>query len=203
LGIVGARLDAWIETVKGVFDGLKKIFGGIIDFIAGVFTGDWERAFGGLKNIVLGIFKGIASIALQPFNTIVNAWNGIAGKIGNYKIPEWVPFVGGKTFALPQIPKPQIALAAGGIVTGRTWTELGEAGPEAVVPLKNDNYTDALAQNVANRVNGENSRNQQPIIQVIFKDNNLFGTDFDDIAKQVKKSFEKENVRFGGVVYDF
>lgn len=205
LGIVGAKLDAWIEMVKGVFDGVKKIFSGIIDFIAGVFTGDWERAFGGLKNIVLGIFKGIASIVLQPFNTIVNAWNGIANKIGNYKIPDWVPLVGGNTFNMPRIPKPQIALKDGGIVTGRTWAEIGEAGPEVVLPLKNTDYTDSLAQNVANRVVGRNggSNNNKPPVQVVIKDNNIFGSDIATIAQLVKKALEQEDIRVGGVSYEF
>jgi hypothetical protein len=42
-----------------------------------------------------------------------------------------VPGIGGKGFSMPDIPM----LAAGGIVTGPTLAMIGEAGPEAVIPL--------------------------------------------------------------------
>jgi hypothetical protein len=51
----------------------------------------------------------------------------------NFKVPDWVPGIGGKGFDvnLPTIPM----LANGGIVSGPTLAMIGEAGPEAVVPL--------------------------------------------------------------------
>lgn len=203
LGIVGTHLDAWVGMIKGVFAGVKQIFGGVVDFIAGVFTGDWDRAFKGLKDIVLGVFKGLASIVMQPFMSVINIWNTIVSKIGTLKIPEWVPMIGGKSFNLPEIPKPKISLADGGVVTKRTWTEIGEAGPEVVFPLKNSDFTQAFARDVAREVRGQgNSNNQQPV-QLIFKDNNIFGSDLATIAQLVKKALEQENIRVGGVVYDF
>lgn len=50
----------------------------MIDFIVGVFTGDWERAFSGLKQIgegfkkaVLSIFKFIENNILKPFDNFL------------------------------------------------------------------------------------------------------------------------------------
>ena len=48
------------ERIGPIVDDIKKIFGGLYDFIAGVFTGDWERAFDGLGNAVLG-FKDLVN----------------------------------------------------------------------------------------------------------------------------------------------
>ena len=45
-----------------------------------------------------------------------------------FEVPSWVPFAGGKSFKIPR-------MAAGGIVSSPTIALLGEAGPEAVVPL--------------------------------------------------------------------
>lgn len=52
-----------------IFGGWKKQFKGFIDFVAGVFTLDWERAIGGLVDIfkgafetITGIFKGAANL---------------------------------------------------------------------------------------------------------------------------------------------
>ena len=42
-----------------------------------------------------------------------------------------MPGIGGKGFDIPDIPM----LANGGIVTGPTLAMIGEAGPEAVIPL--------------------------------------------------------------------
>ena len=51
----------------------------------------------------------------------------------NFSVPSWIPEFGGKEFGfnVPEIPK----LAKGGIVTKPTLALVGEAGPEAVVPL--------------------------------------------------------------------
>jgi len=46
-------------------------------------------------------------------------------------VPDWVPKMGGKGWDVPDIPM----LAKGGIVTRPTLALIGEAGPEAVVPL--------------------------------------------------------------------
>jgi hypothetical protein len=49
----------------------------------------------------------------------------------SFSFPSWVPELGGKGFSVPNIPM----LAEGGIVTGPTLAMIGEAGPEAVIPL--------------------------------------------------------------------
>ena len=54
-------------------------------------------------------------------------WNTTVGGFG-FEIPSWVPLVGGKSFSIPEMAK-------GGIVRSPTVALLGEAGPEAVVPL--------------------------------------------------------------------
>lgn len=49
--------DYWKELgnrLKPVIDGITLMFQGLIDFIKGVFTGDWSLAFSGLANIVVG-----------------------------------------------------------------------------------------------------------------------------------------------------
>jgi hypothetical protein len=64
------------------------------------------------------------------FNGIAKLWNNTFGKL-SFKVPSWVPGIGGNGFDIPDIPM----LAAGGIVTGPTLAMIGEAGPEAVIPL--------------------------------------------------------------------
>ena len=41
----------------GLVDGIKQILGGIIEFLTGVFTGDWDRAWNGVKDIFKGVWN--------------------------------------------------------------------------------------------------------------------------------------------------
>jgi phage-related minor tail protein len=92
-----------------------------------------DAVFGGLKWYVsnaVQAFKDMLTVVKAVFNGIATAWNNTVGKL-KFTVPGWVPGIGGKGFDMPDIPM----LANGGIVTGPTLALIGEAGPEAVVPL--------------------------------------------------------------------
>lgn len=68
----------WIsEKVKGI----EKTFGGIAEFLTGVFTGDWNKAFSGLKSIFSGFRIGI--------DADVGLFKGIFGKITGFLKDTW------------------------------------------------------------------------------------------------------------------
>ena len=54
--ILGGILNGFFKIVKGIWDNVKTTLVGIIDFIKGVFSGDWERAWTGIGEILSGIF---------------------------------------------------------------------------------------------------------------------------------------------------
>ena len=76
----------------------------------------------------------IADVITAPFKaafrTVAWLWNNTVGKL-SFKVPSWVPLIGGKGFDVPDIPM----LGDGGIVTSATLAMIGESGPEAVIPL--------------------------------------------------------------------
>lgn len=53
------------------------LFSGLINFVAGIFTGDWERAWGGIKEIFVGIWDYIKGIALSIWEYLKGIWNAI------------------------------------------------------------------------------------------------------------------------------
>lgn len=60
--------------VSGIIDALSGIITvakGIVQFIAGVFTGDWQRAWTGVKNIFKGIWDSLSSVVKIPLNLIL------------------------------------------------------------------------------------------------------------------------------------
>lgn len=142
--------------IKPILESLKIMFGGLIDFIVGVFTGNWQKAWQGVQNIFRGIFDGLTNIAKKPLNAIIDAINAMIRGLNKIKLPNWIPGFGGMGVNIPTIPK----LAKGGIVDAPTIAMVGEAGKEAVMPLENNTgWITDLAAKVADRmpVSGGNS----------------------------------------------
>lgn len=162
-GFLGDILNAYLTNVKNVLDGVKRFFSGIIDFIAGVFTGNWDRAWKGVKNIFKGIWDSFTGIAKAPINMIIGLINGMISAINvairginklSWEVPSWVPIIGGETwgFDIPQLGKVPY-LAKGGIVDSATLAVIGEAGKEAVMPLENNTgWISMLADKLASRM---------------------------------------------------
>ena len=124
-GYISNIFGGIIQNFQNFFDAGKRIFTGFIDFITGIFTGDWEQAWNGVVNIFGGIFDGIAAMAKAPFNGMIGLINAFLGGLNNIKIPKWVPGVGGKSFSISTLPY----LADGGhVLNGQAI--VGEAGPE-------------------------------------------------------------------------
>ena len=113
--VIGTAITAIIGAVKGllsgirpVVEGVKNIFKGIIRFIVGVFSGDWKKAWQGIVDIFTGIFETIAGVAKGIINGVSGAINAVIGAINGmgFTVPDWVPVIGGKSFAIkiPTIP---------------------------------------------------------------------------------------------------
>jgi hypothetical protein len=97
-----------------------------------------DAVFGAMKfwisNVIIPEVQLLLTIFKTVFNGIATVWNNTIGKL-KFTIPSWVPGIGGKGFDVPDIPM----LAQGGIVNSPTLALIGEAGPEAVVPLDRAN----------------------------------------------------------------
>ena len=119
--LLGEKIMSVFATIGDVIGGLAESLTGIIDFISGVFTGDWEKAWNGVVSVFSGIFNALTGIIKNPINNIISALNKLISGLNKVKfdIPEWVPVIGGKKFGgfnIPKIPK----LAEGGYVKPNT-----------------------------------------------------------------------------------
>lgn len=113
-----------------------------------------DAVFGGIKwyvnNVTIPAVKLMVDVFKTAFNGIAMLWNSTIGKF-SFTVPSWVPGIGGKGFAMPDIPM----LANGGIVTSPTLAMIGERGPEAVIPLTGRNAGAGMGDtNVTIQVNG-------------------------------------------------
>ncbi len=140
-GFIGGAMDGAVKIISDYVNAITRIFDGIIDFVTGVFTGDWSRAWQGVVDIFGGIFEGIAAVAKAPINAMITLINGFLGGLNNIKIPKWIPGVGGKGFSIAKIPY----LAEGGhMINGQAI--VGEAGPELLTAKNGKTTVTPLSQ---------------------------------------------------------
>jgi hypothetical protein len=102
-----------------------------------------------INTVTIPLFQSLLATVKTIFNGIATIWNNTVGKL-SFKLPSWIPGIGGKGFDMPNIPM----MAQGGIVTSPTLALIGERGPEAVIPLSGANAGGGMGNNVTINVNG-------------------------------------------------
>lgn len=163
LPILKPILEILMSQVKMAADIIADIITTLLNVIKGVFAilgdlvnGDWKKLWKDAWQIVKDIVNGILSIVESMTNGIVDAINALIRFYNSlhFELPDWL---GGKSWGphnMPEAPRVSIPrLATGGITTGATLAEIGEAGREAVLPLEqNTGWMDTLADKIADRM---------------------------------------------------
>ena len=146
--LAGHLKNVFMVVLSNIFDGLSgmiqgfiKSLTGLMNFITGVFTGDWRKAWQGVKDIFAGIMSGLWAAIKTPLNMIIDGLNALIKGINKIKIdvPGWVEDLTGYSsfgFNIPLIPK----LARGGLAYGPTLAMVGDnpgarIDPEVIAPL--------------------------------------------------------------------
>lgn len=128
-----AAVSRIFANISNVVTSLQGVFDGLIQFITGVFTGNWASAWEGVKSIFGNAFSALVELCKVPINAVIGVINGAIRGInsivgGGVTIPDWLPG-GGGTFSLHLNEIPM--LAKGGFTDGVSIA--GEAGTEAVI----------------------------------------------------------------------
>lgn len=76
-------LNTFFAAVKRIWNDIKQIFTGIIEFITGVFSWNWEQAWNGIKDIFGGIFDSLVTLAKTPLNMVIDIINSLMEKINS------------------------------------------------------------------------------------------------------------------------
>ncbi len=149
LQLMRGGISTLLRYIVRIVGDMIDVFSGIVEFVSGVFTGDWEKAWNGLVDIFKGAVNWIIDIFEGVVNTIIDGINSIS-----IDFPDWLPVPGlaGKHFG-PNLARLEIPrLATGGITSGPTTALIGEAGREAVLPLENNTeWMDTFADKLSDR----------------------------------------------------
>ena len=156
------------NVLGAAFDGLKPIieavmgyFKGLIDFITGVFTGDWGKAWQGVKDMFSNIVSGLVGVFKLPINIIIEGVNTFLGGLNKLTIPDWVPGVGGKGINIPLIPK----LETGSNYTPDTFIagDVNGKGGELVTGARGRKvFTAAETSSIFENIKAANAMNSAP-----------------------------------------
>jgi phage-related minor tail protein len=193
-----------IDAIGGVISGLLTSLGGIIDFVTGVFSGDWGKAWQGVREVFEGIFTGIGAILVFPINVAVDAINAAIRGINKVKfdVPDWVPGIGGDTFGFDIPTLPHVGgYANGGYVDSPELAWIGEGrSPEWIIPENNSARSQALLQ-AANRSMGGGDAGGTTIGDFIYKPIFNFYGPADQEA--VQKMEQRNQQEFGKQFSDY
>lgn len=208
--VLGGAFNAFFQNIENVWNGIKQIFNGVIDFIRGVFTGDWDRAWKGLGEVMRGIVDTWVAIVKAPINGIVGILNAAIGGINSIidglnslriDIPDWVPGIGGGSlgFNIPHIPT--IPLLADGGILLRGAAIVGEAGPELLQQLGNRTIVQPLSGGESAAARGTAAVGQRvaPVINITV--NAAAGQSEEQVAEIVARKlqamFTRQEAVFG------
>ena len=95
-------IDALMPVVERVFTfiadtigNLVTVFGGVIDLITGVLTGDWTKAWNGIKAIFEGLWNQIKNVIGTVIDVAVQVFTNLVPTIWN-TLSQWMQFLNDK-----------------------------------------------------------------------------------------------------------
>lgn len=188
--LLASIFQTYGKFVSDVYKNIKDILKGVIDFIVGVFTGDWTKAWQGVTEIFRGIWNNIVAIIEAAINFIIDGINLLISALNtiHFEIPGWVPLIGGKSFGISIPLVSQVALprlAEGAVIPPNRefMAVLGDqkSGTNIETPLE------TMVQAFKQAMNESGGRSQTIILQ-------LNGREF---ARAVYKANNEETQRVG------
>lgn len=197
--------SGWVAGTIDFINSVITVFRGLIEFLSGVFTGDWEKAWEGIKKIFGGVVSGIEIIIRTLASKVVNIVNGIISLVESgingiingindllSGIPDEVPIVGGLHIGNVDVPRVHLPKLASGTVVppraGEFAAILGDNKRETEVVSPLSTMKQALMEALAE--SGISGGRQQVVIR--------FEGNLAQLGRVLKPVIDHENNRIGG-----
>ena len=174
---IGDVIGTVVGHISDLFKNMMRMLGGLLDFITGVFTGNWDKAWKGIKDMFGGwwdeiydTFKTVINLVIDGLNilwrTIYRVFSGIANGIG--KAVGWIGSLMGKDweFSMPKYP-PTIPKLARGAVLPANKPFLAQLGDQK--NGRNLEAPESLLRDIYAEGNAETNSLLQQLIQVMQK----------------------------------
>jgi hypothetical protein len=191
---IPAAIGTWFGNTKDkVVAGALRVRKGFTDAVASFFS-YIDKKWQVIKAAPGKLLTAILNLVKLPINGLSDLWNSrIKHIIPEMSIPDWVPAIGGKSFG--PFPGEMKYFADGGLVNSPTLGMIGEAGPEAVIPLRGGNVPVRLSgQQYSDRTMKEMIR---AVSAAVAQHGNTFNINIDvsgllATSDQAKREFAKD-----------
>lgn len=147
---INGVMQGILSIVSGVWNTVKTVFIGACNAVSGAVSG----AFNGIKSVIDSTMNGAKSTVSGALSAISGFFAGLHLQFPHINLPHF-SISGDFSLVPPSVPSISVSwYRTGAIAMGASVVGIGEAGPEAVVPLSGremDPYADAVARRLAAR----------------------------------------------------
>ena len=147
---INGVMQGILSIVSGVWNTVKTVFIGACNAVSGAISG----AFNGIKSVIDSTMNGAKSTVSGALGAISGFFAGLHLEFPHINLPHF-SISGDFSIVPPSVPTISVSwYRTGAIAMGASVVGIGEAGPEAVVPLSGsemDPYADAVADRISER----------------------------------------------------
>lgn len=147
---INGVMQGILSIVSGAWNAVKAVFIGVCNAVSGAISG----AFNGIKSVIDSTMNGAKSTVSGALSAISGFFAGLHLQFPHINLPHF-SISGDFSLVPPSVPSISVSwYRTGAIAMGASVVGIGEAGPEAVVPLSGremDPYADAVASRLAAR----------------------------------------------------
>lgn len=147
---INGVMQGILSIVSGVWNTVKTVFIGACNAVSGAISG----AFNGIKSVIDSTMNGAKSTVSGALDAISGFFAGLHLQFPHINLPHF-SISGDFSLVPPSVPSISVSwYRTGAIAMGASVVGIGEAGPEAVVPLSGsemDPFADAVAGRMAQR----------------------------------------------------
>lgn len=147
---INGVMQGILSIVSGVWNTVKTVFIGACNAVSGAISG----AFNGIKSVIDSTMNGAKSTVSGALDAISGFFAGLHLQFPHINLPHF-SISGDFSIVPPSVPSISVSwYRTGAIAMGASVVGIGEAGPEAVVPLSGpemDPFADAVAGRMAQR----------------------------------------------------
>lgn len=145
---INGVMQTILSIVSGAWNAVKAVFIGVCNAVSGAISG----AFNGIKSVIDSTMNGAKSTVSGALSAISGFFAGLHLQFPHINLPHF-SISGDFSLVPPSVPSISVSwYRTGAIAMGASVVGIGEAGPEAVVPLSGremDPYADAVARRLA------------------------------------------------------
>ena len=145
---INGVMQGILSVVSGAWNSVKAVFIGVCNAVSGAISG----AFNGIKSVIDSTMNGAKSTVSGALGAISGFFAGLHLEFPHISLPHF-SISGEFSLMPPSVPSIGVEwYRTGAIAMGASVVGIGEAGPEAVVPLSGremDPFADAVARRMS------------------------------------------------------